>query len=80
MLTVKTRGYVEAARSIGTKISTILSKHILPGVVPIALSQFVLAASQAILIEASLSFLGLGDPFNKVGERFYIMHKHVGRS
>ncbi|MFD2640014.1 ABC transporter permease [Piscibacillus salipiscarius] len=65
VLTVKTRGYVEAARSIGTKISTILSKHILPGVVPIALSQFVLAASQAILIEASLSFLGLGDPFNK---------------
>lgn len=65
VLTVKTKGYVEAARSIGSKISTILSKHILPGVVPIALSQFVLAASQAILIEASLSFLGLGDPFNK---------------
>ncbi|OZU89115.1 ABC transporter permease [Virgibacillus indicus] len=65
VLTVKTKGYVEAARSIGSKVSTILSKHILPGVVPIALSQFVLAASQAILIEASLSFLGLGDPFNK---------------
>ncbi|MFD1020206.1 ABC transporter permease [Thalassobacillus hwangdonensis] len=65
VLTVKTKGYVEAAKAIGTKISIILKKHILPGVVPIALSQFVLAASQAILIEASLSFLGLGDPFNK---------------
>lgn len=65
VLNVKTKGYVEAAKSIGTKIPIILSKHILPGVIPIALSQFVLAASSAILTEASLSFLGLGDPFNK---------------
>ncbi|WP_408011498.1 ABC transporter permease [Pseudalkalibacillus sp. A8] len=65
VLTLKTKGYVEAAKSIGTKISTILWKHLLPGVIPIALSQFVMAASQSILIEASLSFLGLGDPFSK---------------
>lgn len=65
VLSIKTKGYVEAARSIGTAISTILFRHILPGVVPIALSQFVMAASNSILIEASLSFLGLGDPFAK---------------
>ncbi|WP_096186262.1 ABC transporter permease [Evansella halocellulosilytica] len=65
VLTIKTKGFVEAARSIGTNINTILFRHILPGVVPIALSQFVLAASHSILIEASLSFLGLGDPFSK---------------
>ncbi|WLD92020.1 ABC transporter permease [Alkalihalobacillus sp. AL-G] len=65
VLTLKTKGYVEAARSIGSKIGTILWKHLLPGVIPIALSQFVMAASQSILIEASLSFLGLGDPFSK---------------
>ncbi|MEH7226185.1 ABC transporter permease [Bacillus sp. JJ1566] len=65
VLTLKTKGYVEAARSIGTSIKVILTRHILPGVIPIALSQFVLAASNAILIEASLSFLGLGDPFTK---------------
>lgn len=65
VLTLKTKGYVEAARSIGTNIKTILVKHVLPGVIPIALSQFVLAASHSILIEASLSFLGLGDPFSK---------------
>lgn len=65
VLTLKTKGYVEAARSIGTNIRTILVKHVLPGVIPIALSQFVLAASHSILIEASLSFLGLGDPFSK---------------
>ncbi len=65
VLTLKTKGYVEAAKSIGTKVRVIMLKHILPGVVPIALSQFVLAASSAILIEASLSFLGLGDPLSK---------------
>lgn len=65
VLTLKTKGYVEAARSIGTSMPTVLLRHILPGVVPITLSQFVLEASNAILIEASLSFLGLGDPFNK---------------
>ncbi|OCA81445.1 ABC transporter permease [Bacillus sp. FJAT-27225] len=65
VLTLKTKGYVEAARSIGTDIKVILTRHILPGVIPIALSQFVMAASNAILIEASLSFLGLGDPFTK---------------
>jgi peptide/nickel transport system permease protein len=65
VLTLKTKGYVEAAKSIGTSVQTILTHHILPGVVPIALSQFVLAASHSILIEASLSFLGLGDPFSK---------------
>jgi peptide/nickel transport system permease protein len=65
VLTLKTKGYVEAARSIGTSIKVILYKHILPGVIPIALSQFVMAASHSILIEASLSFLGLGDPFTK---------------
>jgi peptide/nickel transport system permease protein len=65
VLSLKTKGYVEAAKSIGTSIRVILTRHILPGVVPIALSQFVLAASNSILIEASLSFLGLGDPFTK---------------
>jgi peptide/nickel transport system permease protein len=65
VLTLKTKGYVEAARSIGTSVRVILTRHILPGVIPIALSQFVMAASHAILIEASLSFLGLGDPFTK---------------
>ncbi|MET3698474.1 peptide/nickel transport system permease protein [Bacillus oleivorans] len=65
VLTLKTSGYVEAAKSIGTDVKEILLKHILPGVFPILLSQFILAASSAILVEASLSFLGLGDPFTK---------------
>ncbi|MFF0826998.1 ABC transporter permease [Brevibacillus sp. NPDC003359] len=65
VLTIKTKGFVEAARSIGSSVPTVMFRHILPGVVPIALSQFIMAASNAILLEASLSFLGLGDPLNK---------------
>lgn len=65
VLSLRTRGYVEAGRAIGTKVHRILRQHVLPGVIPLALSQFVLAASQSILIEASLSFLGLGDPVTK---------------
>ncbi|CAA9589621.1 MAG: hypothetical protein AVDCRST_MAG18-4682 [uncultured Thermomicrobiales bacterium] len=48
------RGHVEAAR--------ILARHILPATVPIATAKFVLTMQYAILAEASLAFLGLGDP------------------
>ena len=65
VLSIKTRGFVEAGRAIGTPVAVILRQHVLPGVIPLALSQFVIAASQSILIEASLSFLGLGDPVTK---------------
>lgn len=65
VLTLRTKGYVEAARSIGSTHVTIIKKHILPGVLPIVLSQFAMASSHVILVEASLSFLGLGDPSQK---------------
>ena len=57
--------FVEAAHSLGGRFSHILLRHVLPGVVPLALSQFILATSGAILTEASLAFLGLGDPIQK---------------
>lgn len=57
--------YVEAARSLGGRFHHLLWRHVLPGVLPLALSQFVLATSSAILTEASLAFLGLGDPIQK---------------
>lgn len=57
--------YVEAARSLGGRFYHLLWRHVLPGVLPLALSQFVLATSSAILTEASLAFLGLGDPIQK---------------
>lgn len=65
VLSLAEREYVTAARAAGARDGHILLKHILPGVLSLALAQFVLATSSSILIEASLSFLGLGDPTQK---------------
>lgn len=56
------RGHVEAARSLGARPTRILVRHVLPATVPIATAKFVLTVQYAILAEASLAFLGLGDP------------------
>jgi ABC-type dipeptide/oligopeptide/nickel transport system permease subunit len=65
VLSVKSLDYVEAALALGSLPLRVMLRHILPAVLPLALAQFILAASNAILIEASLSFLGLGDPTAK---------------
>ena len=57
--------YVEAAHALGGGFGHVLRQHVVPAVVPLALSQFILAVSSAILAEASLAFLGLGDPIQK---------------
>ena len=64
-LGIRNLTYVEGAQALGASNLHILWKHVLPGVLPIAVSQFILAASSSILIEASLAFLGLGDPIRK---------------
>src|SRR3970282_2709660 len=65
VLSLKSLDFVDAARALGAPPGRILRRHILPGVLSLSLAQFILAASSAILIEASLSFLGLGDPTAK---------------
>jgi peptide/nickel transport system permease protein len=57
--------FVAAAHALGGGFRHVLLRHVLPGVIPLALSQFILATSGAILTEASLAFLGLGDPVQK---------------
>ena len=57
--------FVEAAHALGGGFRHVLLRHVLPGVIPLALAQFILATSSAILTEASLAFLGLGDPIQK---------------
>ncbi len=52
--------YVTAARASGAAGLRILRRHILPNLAPIILVQASLSLSTAILVEASLSFLGLG--------------------
>lgn len=53
--------YVEAARSIGGTGAHILARHVLPNSIAPFLVSITLLAGNAILIEAGLSFLGLGD-------------------
>ena len=65
VLSIRELGYVQAARSLGGTDFKIMVRHILPGVMPIALAQFIRAVSTVILIESSLAFLGLGDPTAK---------------
>ncbi len=64
-LSVARREYVLAARALGAGHGRILGRHVLPGVLALTLAEFVQMAGVAILLEASLSFLGLGDPVQK---------------
>ena len=52
--------YVLNARAIGASDARIILRHILPNLVSVILVQASLLLSAAILVEASLSFLGLG--------------------
>jgi peptide/nickel transport system permease protein len=52
--------YVEAARAIGAGTPRILLRHLLPNLTSVIFVQASLSLSTAILVEASLSFLGLG--------------------
>ena len=62
VLSVKTRPYVERARGLGAGSWHLNTRHILPNVGPLIFANTVLTVAIAILSEATLSFLGLGDP------------------
>ena len=59
-LSVRSAEYVEAARASGAKTGPILARHILPNIAGPILVQLALSMSGAVVIEAALSFLGLG--------------------
>ncbi len=60
VLAVKVEDFVEAARAVGNPHWRIALRHILPNVLPPLIVQATLAIAAAIIAEASLSFLGLG--------------------
>jgi peptide/nickel transport system permease protein len=64
VLTVKMRPYVERARALGSSNRGLIARHILPNVFPLIFANTVLVVAVAILTETTLSFLGLGDPYN----------------
>jgi len=64
VLTLKQRAFVERARALGASDWHIIRCHILPNALPLIFANTVLIVAVAILAEAGLSFLGLGDPSN----------------
>ena len=60
VLNAKLEDYVEAARAVGNPHRRIVLRHILPNIVAPIMVQATLAIAAAIIAEASLSFLGLG--------------------
>ncbi len=62
ILTVRTEPYVEAAISLGTGTPTLLVRHMLPNTIAPLIVQGTYIFAAAILIEATLSFLGAGLP------------------
>ena len=60
VLAVKVEDYVEAARAVGNPHWRIALRHVLPNILPPLIVQSTLAIAAAIIAEASLSFLGLG--------------------
>ncbi len=60
VLQLREMEFIEAARSIGSPGPRIILRHILPNVVPYLIVVATLGTASAILIEAGLSFLGLG--------------------
>jgi ABC-type dipeptide/oligopeptide/nickel transport system permease subunit len=65
ILAVAGAPFVEAARALGSSDRRIVIAHLWPAARSLALVQLVLVAGTSILAEASLSFLGLGDPSAK---------------
>lgn len=61
-LQIKNLQYIEAAKLMGQSDTKIIFKHIIPQLLPLTFASIAIAVPAAILGEAALSFLGLGDP------------------
>jgi peptide/nickel transport system permease protein len=62
VLTLRERAFVERARALGARDGYIIRTHILPNTLPLIFANTVLIVAVAVLSEAALAFLGLGDP------------------
>lgn len=65
IMSVKQENYITAAKSYGAGFWHFALKHFFPVVLPIVAVSIIRLAGRAIVAEASLSFLGLGDPTSK---------------
>ncbi len=61
-LTVEARPYIERAWALGASDGHVITRHVLPAVMPLVLANTTLTVGSAIIAESTLAFLGLGDP------------------
>ncbi|MGW9133887.1 ABC transporter permease [Streptomyces sp. NPDC055681] len=61
-LAVEARPFIERAKVLGAGNRQVMVRHVLPNVAPLILVSATLTVASAILSEATLTFLGLGDP------------------
>lgn len=62
VLQIREQPYIEAAKALGASNIRILFKYVFPQLLPYAFASMALSVPGAILTEAGISFLGLGDP------------------
>jgi len=62
VLSLREMAFVETAQAAGASSSYIMLKHMVPSVLPLSFAAMVLNVPSAIVTEAVLSFIGLGDP------------------
>ena len=77
VLSLKERAYVEASKAMGERGIVIVVKDILPNILTPIIIMATMRMGQAILIESSLSFLGLGDPDVITWGRMLVHGKNV---
>lgn len=65
IISIKQEAYVKMARSYGAGFWHLTLRHFMPPVLPVVMVSVIKLVSRAIVAEASLSFLGLGDPTSK---------------
>ncbi len=62
VLRLRGEGFIESARGFGGGPVYVIRRHLVPAVAPLLVSELVLIAGTAVLLEAELAFLGLSDP------------------
>lgn len=62
VLSLRERDYIAAVRALGASPARIIVRHVLPNVWPTILVMAALSTSQVVLLDAGLSYLGLGAP------------------
>jgi peptide/nickel transport system permease protein len=79
VLSTASHGYAVAVRSLGAKPLRIYGRHILPNIASVLIVQFTLNFPSTILLETSLSFLGLGiqPPLTSLGQMLGAGRNHL---